>query len=453
MSNIDDPEDAFDPFGGQESFKDEGISYEEMFEEPLPSGELVLSEEQMEVLDDLVNGRNMLITGAAGTGKSFLLNHMQKVLAEMGKSFGVCGSTGVSAVNIGGVTLHSWAGLGLGDGPVSNIVQNIRNNKPAYGRVRYSKVVCIDEISMISGELFGKLDKVFRMIREKDVPFGGIQLILFGDLLQLPAVEGGYVFESPSWWPAAIKTHLLTKVFRQKDVEFSEALGKLRIGLMDQQTKDFFNARANIVDPEPHILPVSIVAKNVTADMINERNLNALEGEMRVFHAVDTGSPAGLRLLEKCLVPKELKLKVGARVMCLVNMPDIEVMNGSAGTVCGFSSLGYPIVDFDNGVRETMETCDKEVKSDGNPIGKRKQFPLRLSWACSTHKIQGQTLDKVEIHLGEAFCEGQIYVALSRVRTKEGLFIKSLNKNQLTPNKKALDFYANAKMMKGGPEL
>lgn len=400
-----------------------------------------LSEEQFAVMSDLFQGRNLFITGAAGTGKSHLMRHMTEAMALRKIPFGLCGSTGVAAVNVGGTTIHSWAGVGYADGPASNLVQNIRNNKLAFGRIKYTDVLCIDEISMISGELFTKLDAVFRMVREQpDAPFGGMQLVMFGDMLQLPPVNGGFVFDSPSWDLCEVRIHMLTKVFRQKDLEFSTALGMIRIGMLDDATKEFFNRRFRAVDENPEIIPVSIVAKNATADAINTKNLDLLPGDVVTLEAEDEGSDAAKRLLEKCLIPKTLQLKVGARVMCLVNFADIGVMNGTTGFVERFQS-DLPVVRFDNGQLILMEPYEREIVQDGKVIGKRIQVPLRLSWACSSHKIQGCTLDKAVVIMGDAFELGQIYVSLSRVRTPDGLFIKSLNKNMLKPNPRALAFY------------
>jgi ATP-dependent DNA helicase PIF1 len=399
-----------------------------------------LSDEQQAVMEDLYAGKSMLITGAAGTGKSHLMRHMTDSLNRRGILYGVCGSTGVSAVNVGGTTIHSWAGIGYGEGHVSTLVQNIRNNKNAFRRITKSDVLCLDEISMISGELFTKLDGVFRMVREEDVPFGGMQMVFFGDMLQLPPVNGGYAFDSPSWDKLGVKIHYLTKVFRQKDLAFSTALGMLRIGMMDQCTKNFFNARFKAVDENPEILPVTIVAKNETADRINRENLDKLEGEMITYNAIDKGNDKALRLLEKSLIPKTLELKVGARVICLINMADISVMNGTAGVVTGFS-YGSPIVRFDNGEELPMDEYEREITEDGKVIGSRTQIPLRLAWAISSHKSQGTTLDKVRVIMGDAWEKGQCYVALSRVRTPEGLFIESLNSKALSPDPRALAFY------------
>lgn len=405
-----------------------------------------LSDEQRAVLDDIFAGRNIFVTGAAGTGKSHLLRRIREILNEKRIPFGLAGSTGVSAVNIGGSTLHSWCGIGLGTGPVSNLVQNIRNNKNAFRRIAKSDILFLDEVSMISGELFEKIDKVFRMVREQDVPFGGMQIVMFGDMLQLPPVEGKFVFETPLWDQCGIAVHMLTKVFRQDDLEFSTALGMLRMGRLDEPTKAFFNKRFTAVDPNPEVPPVSIVAKNETADAINRKELDSLEGELVTYEAEDTGNDTALRLLEKCLIPKTLHIKIGARVMCLINFADLGIMNGSTGYVTGYVS-GLPEVLFDNGVQVVMENVEKEVVQDGKTIGSRTQIPMRLAWAISTHKSQGTTLDKIKVILGEAWEPSQCYVALSRVRTVDGLFIDSLNRAALKPNARALAFYEKHKKL------
>ncbi len=406
-----------------------------------------LSDEQQRALDLIHDGQNTLITGPGGTGKSFLLERIVEDLETLDRKFGVTGSTGVAAVNVGGVTLHSWAGIGIGDSPPSALVSNIRNNVPAFNRIKTTEILLIDEISMISGELLHKLDIVFKTIRENpDVPFGGIQMIFVGDFLQLPPVEGNFAFRATCWKNAKINIITLTRVFRQEDAVFAHALSQIRKGVIDDATRATINSRANAVDPNPEILPVAITSHNDIADRINAQWLSKLDTPARTYKAKDTGSPSGLKLLEKSLIPTELTIKVGARVMCLVNLsPADGIMNGSCGTITAIPKYDTlsddPTVRFDNGVSMSIERVDKQVMLNSEPIGTRNQFPLRLAWACSSHKAQGSTLDKIELHMAKAFEAGQTYVALSRVRTLDGLFIKTINAANIKADPAALAFY------------
>ena len=396
-----------------------------------------LSPDQSAVIQSVREGRNVLITGPGGTGKSFLLWQLQRHF-----DIEICGSTGVAAVNVGGVTLHSWAGLGLADRPAIVLADNVRNNKKALQRIMHTKILAIDEISMVSAELLGKLDEVFRYLRNSDEPFGGMQILAIGDFLQLPPVHGDFAFESDIWTNANFKVHVLTNVFRQEDVAFAKALNELRNGALTEESKVILRPRQGVVDAEPSKPAVIITATNKECDHINDYRLAGLGGDTKTFRATDTGSPQALKLLERSLIPFELVLAVGARVMCLANLdPGRGVMNGSTGTVV---DLSYGItVRFDQAGTFVVPIHEKEVKLDGHVIGKRMQYPLRLAWAITSHRSQGLTLDKVELRMKGAFEAGQTYVAMSRVRSLNGLFISSINKANLTSaNPKAVQFYA-----------
>lgn len=409
--------------------------------------ESTLSGEQKKVLLDILEMKHVLVTGPGGTGKSYLLNYLREWFRGKGK-MDVCGATGIAASNVGGVTLHSWAGLGLGKGSANTLAMQARNNQPAFDRIRKVEVLAIDEISMIDGELLDKVDEVFQLIREDDRPFGGVQMLFLGDFYQLPPVDGKYAFESKVWRKADISVHVFRTCHRQADVAFASALMELRTGDLSRAARDLLNSRHKAVVGTPECPPIYLTTHNDKALGLNSAQLAKLPGELKILHARDTGTDQGLRMLEKSKIPKELELKVGARVICCTNyLPDLYIMNGTAGTVVAlenFMGIMTPVVLFDNGEEVRVNKVNKEITLDGKVIATRTQFPLRLGWALTVHSSQGCTLDLVEAHLGNAFERGQIYVALSRVRTLEGLSIQSLNKHMIQPCPKAAEFYAEA---------
>ena len=407
--------------------------------------EIILSPQQQLVLDDLLLGRNLLVTGRAGTGKSVLLHAARRLFT--GRAMAVCGSTGVAAVNVGGCTLHSWAGIGLGDGSAYALTQAVLRNKPATERIRFTEVLALDEVSMISAELLDKVDRVFRAVRDDDRPFGGIRMLFFGDFLQLPPVDGTYAFKSEAWKAAAVKVHELTHVYRQNDERFAWCLSQIRLGILSDEVKAILRPRLGAEDPNPKIEPVYLTPLNREADAINQNKFEALPGPKVVFTAIDSGSVSAQRLLEKSPIPAELNLKKGSRVMCCHNLDHIlGIMNGTSGIVRGFTFQpgGGPsgvIVEYDNGVELTMGPYDKEIHQDGRVIGTRTQIPLRPAHAVSLHKSQGLTLDKVHLSLWNTFAPSHTYLGLSRCTSLEGLFLRGFNKKNVFADPEALEFY------------
>lgn len=388
-----------------------------------------------------MEGRNIFLTGDAGTGKSYLMEALRNELEAAGIRYGITGTTGVAALNVGGSTIHSWSGLGMMRGTMSEIIEGVFNNTKAVRRIKETRVLVIEEVSMLSAEMLNVLDKVFRLVREKDEPFGGMQIVLVGDMLQLCPVNADFPFTAKAWEDGEFQFVKLNRIFRQEPGNFADTLNKLRRGCLDDAAIAFLKSRKNREDPNPEIPPVHIVSTNDEADFLNRKMLAMVEGESRMYLAEDSGNETAIRLLEKLIIPKELELKIGARVMCLSNL-DIEngVVNGSTG-VAVFMGTGYVQVRFDNGHTQVINSIQTDVIQDKHVIGWRIQLPLRLAYGITTHKVQGLTLDKVCINLGRAFEPGMAYVALSRVRTPEGLFIVRINDKGLRPNQQALEFY------------
>lgn len=411
-----------------------------------------LSYSQQKAVDSILNGDNVFITGQAGTGKSYLLNFLKDKLKD--KNFHITATTGIAAVNIGGITLHSWAGIGIENIPVEKIAQNILTVKRTHTRRRLqsTQILAIDEVSMLSMEMFEKIDKLLRLVRDKDEPFGGIQIILFGDFFQLPPVDSNnFCFESTIWQEAKIKTIILKEIFRQKNKEFIELLEHIRNGNINTKDLEILRKRS-FIDNSGIIKPTILSTHNIFVEKINTSKLNNLVSKEMIYQAIFQGKEDKIELLKRnCIAKNELRLKIGSQVMMLKNTYQKDgIINGSNGIVVDFSSKKhYPIVKFENGIElvitpETWEisTYNQEI-NDVEILATMTQIPLALSWAITIHKSQGMTLDKIECDLQNVFVDGQVYVAISRVRDITGLFIKSFNVDKIKANSKIIDFYKN----------
>ena len=318
---------------------------------PAPQSKIVqpfiLSEEQQHVVDLAKQGISLFYTGSAGTGKSILLRSMIKTLKEINPpdTVAVTASTGLAACNIGGMTLHSFAGIGLGKESATDLLKKIRRSKKNSKRWKNIKVLIIDEISMIDGELFDKLDDIARRIRRCDEPFGGIQVVVCGDFFQLPPVSkkeeqpATFAFDSFAWKRCIKLTITLQKVFRQQgDMEFIEMLNEMRIGkLSEKSIREFMKLEREL--PETDIEPAELFCTRFEVDRANKTRLDKLESEIKTYTAWDGGNledpQQRERLLANFMAPKLLHLKTGAQVMMIKNI-DESLVNGSLGKVIDF---------------------------------------------------------------------------------------------------------------------
>jgi len=420
----------------------------------------LLSEEQKQAVYALEDGENIFISGSAGTGKSYLLQYLKANYSDSGLH--ITASTGIAAVHVGGQTLHSWAAIGLGNLPSEQIIENLFSAK--FSRVRrklkLAKMLAIDEISMISAPVFDLINELLKAVRQSEKPFGGLQLILFGDFLQLPPVNRDnqlsdnyqFCFQSKAWKELRPKPIMLKTVFRQEDKNFVKLLNNIRFGQIDDDDILTLKSRINLPEKVSAIKPTILASHNAQVDAINQLELKKITSNSQTFSAKFSGDATKIDFLRKnCLASEKLDLKVGAQVMMLKNTHQKEgVINGSLGVIREFSKkTNYPIVEFNNGALLTiapevwaLEKFDVE-KREIVTEAEMSQVPLLLAWAITIHKSQGMTLDKVKCDLSKVFADGQIYVALSRVKTLDGLHIDGLDFNRIRANPDIIEFYKN----------
>ncbi len=429
-----------------------------------------LNSDQAAAFTAVQGGQNIFLTGPAGSGKSYLIRRIVEWAETSGKIIAVTALTGCAALLLGNKakTLHSWAGIGLGREPSDKLVAVITKNPRKKRSWKRTDVWIVDEVSMMTPELFEKLDFIGKRIRASSRPWGGIQLIVTGDFFQLPpvvrgisgesAAPGRFAFESPAWTAAALQPIVLSKIERQTDATFQRLLNECRVGKPGPETIALLKSRQGPDWKSKLIRPTLLFSKNADVDTINERNIAALEKPLHTYDAkteilrdpeyLDVELPTGEEL-ERIVAKLDndanyaphLELCVGAQVMLLINK-DVEagLVNGSRGVIVDMSPLSEPIVQFMRG--DPVLIGANEWASHDCPHVRRKQIPLRVAYAITIHKSQGATLDCALIDIGASTFEyGQAYVALSRVRDLESLYVYSLVASKIKAHPAVVRFY------------
>lgn len=402
-----------------------------------------VTEEQNRILDAVLRGKNIFFTGSAGTGKSFLL---RKIIAALPPDVTIAtASTGVAACHIGGITLHQFAGIGLGTANSERCFEMASRNSSA-ALWRKTKHLIIDEISMVDGDYFDKIEAVARHIRKNERPFGGIQLILCGDFFQLPPVskkdkKAKFCFQSNAWTKCIHFNYELQTVYRQKDPEFIKILNNIRIGRVTDDIAKTLKATAKQKIENNGILATRLCSHVNEVEEINEFQLNELKGESKTYIAQDSDQSMTKILNQQLTVPDKLILKIGAQVMLLKNINVSNgLVNGARGVVIKFAD-NVPIVQFKSGIQYHAKLEKWNLRTNIGTIVYRKQIPLKLAWAFSIHKSQGLTLDCVEMCLARVFDAGQSYVALSRAQSLQSLRVLEFNNQQVWAHSDVLMFY------------
>lgn len=379
----------------------------------------------------------MLLTGPAGAGKTYVLNQFIKLAKFEGKHVSVTATTGLAGTHLGGTTIHSWSGIGVGDHLPHGFAEHMAKGRREI--IEKTDVLIIDEISMLHDFRLDMVDEVCRLVRkEPDLPFGGIQIIMSGDFFQLPPINrgdsraGSFVVNSNVWQELDPVICYLEEQHRQDDETLIGILNAIRAGDVRRHHAETLLARTEVYPDDAEQL-TELHTVNVDVDTMNDAKLAQIDADEVSYEQTNTGSENYVESLQRSvLAPKRLKVKQGALVMAVKNSLERKYVNGSIGTVVGFEPhTDYPIVEFQNGKEVLMSPDTWELRDGDKKRASITQIPLRLAWAITVHKSQGMTLDAARIDLRKAFVEGMGYVALSRVKNIDNLYLSGINQMAL----------------------
>lgn len=395
---------------------------------------------QEQALSILKSGKNVFLTGSAGTGKTYVLNQYITYLKERKIPTAVTASTGIAATHINGMTIHSWAGIGIKNSLSSAQLRTLKTKKYLEKKLDKVEVLIIDEISMLHQKQLELVDQVLKYFKMNQLPFGGIQVVFCGDFFQLPPIgeqeeesKNKFCFMSPSWVNAAPSVCYLTQQYRQNNDDLNLILNEIRSGRISQQRYETLKAR--IHHPiQIQLEPTKLFTHNYDVDELNQVELKKIKGKSRNYHADTKGNEKLLEGLRKSVLAMEsMDLKVGAKVMFVRNIPEKGVVNGSLGEVIDFDDEeNFPLVRLLDDRIVIASPEDWKIQDEtGKVLAQFNQIPLRLAWAITIHKSQGMTLDAAEIDLSNTFEKGQGYVALSRLKKLENLKLLGINEMAL----------------------
>ncbi len=392
---------------------------------------------QAQALSCLVGGDSVFLTGPPGAGKTYVLNRFIKIARARGKTVAVTASTGIAATHIGGVTIHSWSGLGIKEHVSEHDLERMNATSKLVKRYNATDILIIDEISMLHGARLDAINAVAKKLRASQAPFGGMQVLLVGDLYQLPPITRGndqpdFAHQSDAWLELAPNICYLTEQHR---VTAGDAL----LDLLSAMRKDDVNEMHEMMLQErmtqkQHVTPdiTRLYTHNIDVDRINQTFLNELDDTIHQYAMDHAGNATRAEQLSNAvLAPQKLQLKKGAEVMFVANNFGEGYVNGTRGTVVDFVH-GKPLVVLKNDKEILVEKFSWKFEEDGRVIAEVAQLPLRLAWAITIHKSQGMSLDAAEIDLSRSFSPGMGYVALSRVRSIEGIYLSGINARALT---------------------
>ena len=400
---------------------------------------------QKQALAVMSSGANVFLTGAPGAGKTYVLNQFVKRAVRAGKRVAVTASTGIAASHLNGLTIHSWSGLGILDSLMPEDLKRLGGADRLIKRYNSTDILVIDEVSMLHGARLDMINQLAKVLRANDKPYGGMQVILVGDLFQLPPVSRGYggngfdfAHMSDAWTELELQICYITEQHRQQNADgLLELLEAMRDGSFDTMHHELLQARMGRELDGRAI--TRLYAHNIDVESINTKHLNAINDQEYSYEMTTKGPAAKVEQLAKgLLAPPLLTLKVGAEVMFVANNFGEGFVNGSRGIVVKFENK-TPLVRLSNGRMIDVAPHTWSLNEDGRVRAEISQLPLRLAWAITIHKSQGMSLDAAEIDLSRTFTPGMGYVALSRVRSLDGLYLQGFNNTALQMHPQIFD--------------
>ncbi len=414
---------------------------------------------QDQALNILKTGVNVFLTGEPGAGKTHTINNFVSYLRSSDIEPSITASTGIAATHIGGMTIHSWSGIGIKTKLDKYELDKIATSEYVVRRVNRTKVLIIDEISMLSPNMLDMVDMVCREIKQSGEPFGGIQIVLVGDFFQLPPITkrdlteerqnslikekkplSVFAYGAGAWERARLVVCYLAEQHRQDDSDFLSVLSAIRADKILKEHLGYIHGRQIEHEDMPENI-TKLFSHNVHVDQVNNSELAKLEEEVKSFRMSAEGNDKLIETLKKgCLSPENLELKIGAVVMCTKNNPKERFVNGTLGSVVGYEEFsGYPIIKTKSGSNIVVAPMDWAVEENGKIRAQITQIPLRLAWAITVHKSQGMSMDAAVMDLSQVFEFGQGYVALSRVRRLSGLYLLGINEHALKVHPEILE--------------
>jgi ATP-dependent exoDNAse (exonuclease V) alpha subunit len=409
---------------------------------------------QAQALQVMLNGDNIFLTGPPGAGKTYVLNEFIRRARARGKTVAVTASTGIASTHLNGTTIHSWSGLGIRDNLTPHDIEWLKNNEKLRKRYNATEVLVIDEVSMLHGSRLDMVNQACKLLRQNEQAFGGLQVILVGDLFQLPPVSPGrevfdFVHMSHAWQDLEPSICYITEQHRQTEDGLLELLTALRSGDFEEAHMELLLSRKS--EAPDDVVVTRLYTHNMDVDTINTKHLTALGGSSKTYKMATKGAAVKVEQLAKSvLAPVELRLKEGAEVMFVANNFGEGFVNGSRGQVIGFSGTWPMVRLLDNDRVVTVEPHTWSLTEDGRVRAEVAQLPLRLAWAITIHKSQGMSLDAAEIDLSQAFTPGMGYVALSRVRSLDGVYLRGINQTALLLHPDIYEFDRSLKLESAG---